>query len=668
MSISSSQRRSIATQVAMLATAVFFVGIAAFSFLSYYRAAASLDSRWEDDLGARVHLMAGQLNVLDSTAKINADRLAKVFESLMPGPVRVDATRSIAVADKSGPVATAGGEVLNLDFRTVDTFSRLTGGNATVFVRTGDDFLRVTTSVKKEDGSRAMGPLLDRKHPAYESMLAGKPYLGRATLFGRHYMARYSPVADESGRTVAILYVGFDITDSIAALIRQIEESRIGDGGHFFVMDGSTGKDRGLLVVDRDAKGRNALSDPSLAGYRAALEKGEGSVISGDRMFAVTRFEPWGRVVGASMPLDELRADAASLRNVLLAFGVIVLALGSAATYVVLRRKLRPLAQLAVDAGRIGAGDLTVRSAATSNDEVGLLAAAFNTMADQISGIIVRVKSASTALAESVRNVQRESALVHAGSETQSEAASRVAAALEEVSASLESVAANAHDSQNLSKRTNDLSARGESVAIAAADETAAIAAAVRETAGAIGQLSQRSEEISKVVNVIKGIAEQTNLLALNAAIEAARAGEQGRGFAVVADEVRQLAERTGQSTIEIGRMIGAIQQETDGAVHGMRASSERVDAGVKLVHEAVTALKEIRVAAAETLTKAGDISRAMDEHSAAGLDISNNVEKIAAMADENNAAADRNNATVAQLEGLAAELAALTAGLKVAA
>lgn len=663
----SSHRKSIATQVATIASIVFLVGITAFSFLSYYRAAASLDARWQDDLGARVRLISGQLNVLDGMAKVNADRLSGVFESLLPGAVRVDTTRQVQVADKAAPVVLAGGEQLNLDFRSVDTFSRLTGGNATVFVRIGDDFLRVTTSVRKEDGSRALGTLLDRKHPAYESMLAGRPYLGRATLFGRHYMTRYSPVADASGRPVAILYVGFDITDSIAALVRQIEEARIGEDGLFFVMDGSAGKDRGQLVVDREAKGRNALTDPSLAGYRAALEKGEGAVIAGDRMFVVTRFEPWQRIVGASMPLSELHADAASLRNVLLALGVVVLALGCAATYVVLRRKLRPLCELVRDAGRIGAGDLTVRAPVASNDEVGELAQAFNAMAEQISAIIVRVKRASTSMADAVREVRGDAGQVRAGSEQQSESASRVAAALEEISASLESVAANARDSQHLSKRTNDLSAHGESVALAAAEETAQIAASVRETAGAIGLLSQRSDEISKVVNVIKGIADQTNLLALNAAIEAARAGEQGRGFAVVADEVRQLAERTGQSTIEIGRMIGAIQQETDSAVVGMRASSERVDAGVRLVHEAVTALKEIRGAAAETLTKAGDIAQAMDEHSAAGLEISKNVERIASMADENSAAAGRSAEAVARLDGMSNELAALTAGLRVA-
>jgi len=662
----SRQRTSIATQVAVIACAVFFAGIAAFSFLSYYRAAGSFDRVWKDDLEARVGLLTGQLAIMDETAKTGADRLAGVFSGMLPGQVRVDESRPVQVGDKSVPTVYAGAQVLNLDFSLVDSFSRLTGGAATVFVRVGDDFMRVTTSVRKEDGSRAMGTLLGKKHPAYEAVMKGQPYLGRADLFSHVYMSRYSPVVDARGVTVAILYVGFDITEPVAHLVKQIEEARIGEGGLFFIIDDSQGENRGKMIVHRDSKGRNVLQDGGLEGYRAALDSGEGNLVAGDRMYVMTRFAPWKRVVGASITLDELRAEAAALRNVLLLVGVVVLLAGCGATYFVLRRKLSPLGRLADDAGRIGGGDLTVRVPVTSQDEVGQLASAFNGMADQIAGIITRLKHATSSVKEAVRAVQDESTQVRHGSQEQSDAASRVAAALEEVTVSLDCVAANARDSQGLSKRTDDLSAHGEKVAARAAEETMAIATAVRDTAQSIGMLSRRSDEISQVVKVIKDIADQTNLLALNAAIEAARAGEQGRGFAVVADEVRKLAERTSQATLEIAEMISAIQKETDGAVNGMRSGSERVEEGVRLVREAVTALTEIRGAAGESLGKAGEIARAMEEQSAAGIEISRNVERIATMADENNAAAERNNSTVVRLEALAAELSALTEGLRV--
>jgi methyl-accepting chemotaxis protein len=240
-----------------------------------------------------------------------------------------------------------------------------------------------------------------------------------------------------------------------------------------------------------------------------------------------------------------------------------------------------------------------------------------------------------------------------------------VAAALEQVNASLNGVAGNAVDSQGLSRRTNDLSLQGESVAARAAEETAAIAAAVRDSAHAISSLSVRSDQISQVVKVIRDIADQTNLLALNAAIEAARAGEQGRGFAVVADEVRKLAERTSQATLEIGAMIETIQKETAGAVEGMRGGSERVDQGVRLVREVASALAEIRAAAEQTATKSAEITSAMNEQNSAGQEITNNVERIAQMAEENSAAAARSQQTVDRLDSLARDLASLTAGLR---
>lgn len=190
-----------------------------------------------------------------------------------------------------------------------------------------------------------------------------------------------------------------------------------------------------------------------------------------------------------------------------------------------------------------------------------------------------------------------------------------------------------------------------------AASEMTVIADAVRQISSSIEDLGNQSTAISSVVQVIKEVAEQTNLLALNAAIEAARAGEQGRGFAVVADEVRKLAERTALATGEIGKMIAAIQSSSKLAVTAMSSAVDQATGGVALAEKAGNAIKQIEAGVDEVVALVNSISSSLAEQTAAGNDIGVHVEKVARMTEENSASAGTAASSAVQLEQLAGDM-----------
>ncbi|HMK44982.1 MAG TPA: methyl-accepting chemotaxis protein [Dissulfurispiraceae bacterium] len=345
-----------------------------------------------------------------------------------------------------------------------------------------------------------------------------------------------------------------------------------------------------------------------------------------------------------------------------IAFSVLVaLTLGIFIT----RSITRPLAEIGKAADKIAAGDLGVTIAVTGRDELGTLAGQVNTMIDNVRTVVHKINTSTITLASSSEELSATSEDLRKGAQELSGQTEQVVTAMTEVSQTIMDMAKNATQASEASTKSTVSANTGKEVVHASSEGMRTIAETVQGAAGTIEDLGRSTGQIGEIVAVINGIADQTNLLALNAAIEAARAGEQGRGFAVVADEVRKLAERSSQSTKDIADKISAIQAASTGAVDAMKKGSDTVDNGVALSAKASTSLDDIVAASGRATDMVQRIAAATEEQSAATEQVTQNMENIADISRRTAASTEQIRASSDSLAKLAAELKETTAWFK---
>jgi methyl-accepting chemotaxis protein len=364
---------------------------------------------------------------------------------------------------------------------------------------------------------------------------------------------------------------------------------------------------------------------------------------------------PW--TVVASMPEAEIRDVTWSVGLRLAIGSLLAMLLAVAATLFLLRRKLRPLGDLVRQAEALGAGNLSARLAVSSHDEIGQLARSFNQMGDALSTMVEHIRSASEQVSGRARSLAGLSSGACEGMEQQSGEITSMAGAVEEFSATSMNIADNMAGTERMARDNVQHTRVGRSAMDEASASLRQIADALGGTAEVMDTLGARSQEIGGIVGVITAIAEQTNLLALNAAIEAARAGEQGRGFAVVADEVRGLAARTRSATDEISAMIGSIQQQTGHAISTLEQGNRLMQEGLERNDKVADALARIDEQSRSAGEQFAAISTATQEQSSTANVLSRNLQSIAQANSEQRDVANELATTARELEGLAAQL-----------
>jgi methyl-accepting chemotaxis protein len=278
---------------------------------------------------------------------------------------------------------------------------------------------------------------------------------------------------------------------------------------------------------------------------------------------------------------------------------------------------------------KVASGDLTARSTITTRDEMGMLAGEVNEMGERLMSTMSRVAQSSVQLSSAANQLHATAEGIAAGAEEVASETYTVATASEEMAATSADIAKNCHLAATGGKEATDRAETGSSVVEQTVLVMGRIASQVQSSAATVAGLGERSDQIGEIVGTIEDIADQTNLLALNAAIEAARAGEQGRGFAVVADEVRALAERTTRATREIGEMIKSIQSETKGAVGAMEGGVREVETGTREAAKSGQSLQEILAQISEVTAQVDQIATAAEEQTATTEDIAGHINRI---------------------------------------
>ncbi|CAG9191935.1 Methyl-accepting chemotaxis protein [Paraburkholderia tropica] len=661
--IPSVQRRtSVGVRLALLSCVLVAAIFAAFTWALTHSAATQVGDQVRARIAEKDRSVASTIALIDSALDAEVDRSMSLFASFLPGEFALDPTQTVDINGKATPTFKVGDHVLNLDFSIPDQFLARSGAIATVFARSGDDFVRVTTSLKKQDGSRAIGTLLDRKGPAYEPIVGGRSFAGLAQLFGKQYITEYRPITDASGKVIGALFVGVDVDKQIDAIKSEIGKLKLGETGYYFVLDASNGATRGNFLVHPADAGKHY--DDANAPYTRMLDAGEGTfeftgadASLGERdsrakLVSFVSAPQWQWLVGGVVPRDEIMAEVNATRNRFAAIGFVLVVLFAALSIYAARRMVsQPLDAAAHAAGRLAAGDLTVRIGASLDSRGAQSTHASsvahddsqNQGADEIGRLTRAIDGIGVGLAQIVSQVRSASAQMSDGTSRIAQGSGEIAERIASQASSLEETAASMEEITSTVQQNADHAQRANTVVTGAADAALEGGRAVERVVATMQDISRASQKIGDITSVIDGIAFQTNILALNAAVEAARAGEHGKGFAVVASEVRALAQRSAAAAKEIAELI--------------TESTSTVDTGYRIAGEASTTMRDI-------VTRVEEVRSIIAEISVASREQSGGIEQVNIAVSQIGEATQQNAVLVGDAERAAAALSEQAATL----
>lgn len=640
---------------------------------------------------------------------------------------------TVNVGGKNVPNLLLGNVAQANNFAVVDKVKEIMGGTATLFVKSGDDFVRVSTNLQKEDGSRAIGTVLDPKGKAMAAIKTGKPFYGVVGILDRPYITGYEPLQNKSGEIIGVWYVGYPI-QAVEQIQEKITNTKILENGFLALVDDNGGivikpsnttkedvneaiqaataaKTDGWNVEQVNFEPWNykivsaySDSDPQLVGQ---INNSIRNIIGGDifvltllaaLIFFLTQWfmRPLNEVVRVANGIAQGRLEGAVAVRSNDEIGQVSYSMNKVVNYLqemsgvadqisegnlqveisprsdqdrfgtafqnMLERTLRlvqtqdernrlqrSIMKLLEEVADVGDGDLTAEAEVTA-DATGAIADAFNYMIVELRNIIGRVKVTSAQVDTSAAKVQSNTEMMVRRSEQQSSQLNTLSTALEEMATAMQKVAQETTSSARVSDNAFSNAKQGTTVIgnnIAAMNR---LRSRIQETSERIKRLGERSQEISSIVKIINDLAQRTSVLALNASIQATAAGQAGRGFVAVAEEVERLAERSATASKQIDALTKAIQGETEEAVISMETTVKEVAVGVKLTGEVGETLGVIELVTKQLAEISQSIAVAARHQAQTSADISDTMRNVATSSQQSATGMKESAATVNQL------------------
>ncbi|MEL7292505.1 MAG: methyl-accepting chemotaxis protein [Pseudomonadota bacterium] len=591
------------------------------------------------EVEAMAMTIAGQFDAYLHTAKV----LESTFRNGYLAGAYVE-DYNVDFQGKSVPNITQYGESLIDDTKLVDSFTRDTGAVATLFAPVKNDFVRVSTSLKDPSGQRVIGTTLGKDHPGYQQLASGKPYYAQVKLFGDSYITYYAPLKDATGKVNGISFIGLPVEQATQNLFKSLSSITWGDTGYTIVVDNredNLGKYLLHPVHDENAPSIIEVSDyhgnkpfhqifETKSGLIRYPYEYQGTV--GEKYLVYTEVPGWNwKLLGGTF-IKEVTKGSDTLLTLIITIATVVATITFILLTVFLNRNLKPLTVLNGYMTRLAQGEVSLgipSTGTTSKNEIISLSNGVANMATQLNTLVGEIRSTSDSVQQASQSVSGDAQRNLSQSDLQQQQVEQVATAIEEMASSAQAVAQQVEAIAENVRLTNQDSQAGLEVVENVCIDVAQLNDQLDNSAKAIEQVNTDSEAIQTVTKMIDEIAEQTNLLALNAAIEAARAGEQGRGFAVVADEVRTLAHRTQTSVKDVVSIIEQLKSSTNNAVSLMSKSQVNANQVLDKAQEAGVALEAIASQVQSIAGQADTIAATSEEQANVSQEIAANANLI---------------------------------------